>query len=108
MAVTNNTGIDFDADLASIVSDLGDVLTWSGDDYACVVDPVGPGTKIETEAGYFVDVSFVTVVQTSLFSSARPVANNKVTINSVVYRVVRAETDEADSGIVLDLAEVTA
>lgn len=105
--MTNNTGIDFDADVAFMVNDLGDVMTFNGTGYACVISSITKSKTLEN-AGYFAEASFQIVVQTSLLTAGRPVANNKVTVGGTVYRVLRVETDEADAALNLFCEEVTA
>ena len=105
--VTNNTGVDFDADVAYAVSQLGDSMTFSGTAYACVISPVSKGTRIEGPEGVFAEVAFEIVVRTSLFST-RPTADKKVTVGGTEYRIIRVETDEADAALNLFVEELTA
>jgi len=105
--VTNNTGIDFDADVAMCVSDLGDTFTHGSTSYACVISPVAKGTTLEVD-GYMHEITVEIVVQTSLFSGTRPAANDNIVIAGSKYRIVRVTTDEADAAMNIDLEDDTA
>jgi len=108
--------IDFDADVAFCVADMGGTLQWNGDStpygvsYACVIGTVSEGTHIEDMAGYMAEINFILVIQTSLLVNGRPDANDKIKINggTNAYRVVRVETDEADAALNLFVEEITA
>ena len=72
--------VDFDADVAATVSDLGGTVEWDGDtpaystSYACVISTVSKATKMEDIAGYMAEIAFQIVVQTSLLTVGRIVA----------------------------------
>jgi len=102
MMVTNNTGVDFDADVAFAVSDLGDTFTHAGTSgsIACVVSTINKGNEIDTIAGPTAEISFEIVVQTSLLT-VRPVTGDVVVVpaGGTSYRALRVETDEADAAL---------
>jgi hypothetical protein len=95
MTVTNNTGIDFDADLGTIIGDLPDTFTNTnaGTDVVCAISTVNKGTVLDGIEGPAGEISFEIVVRQSLCSSA-PTVDQSVTVNSTNYRILRVETDE--------------
>lgn len=100
--------VDWDADVAACVTDLGGTMTWDSTDYACVIGAIGKGTSMDGPEGYFGDQDFMIVVQASLFSGSRPTAGEQVTVGGTAYRIVRVETDPADAALNLYIEEKTA
>jgi hypothetical protein len=97
--------VDFDADIAFAVSDLPRTFTWEGTDYSAVIDPINQ--QEQTDGMNYRDViSFMIVVQASLFSGDRPAVNDKVTISGVEYRISGIEEDEPDAGINIQIVQV--
>ena len=99
---TNNTGVDFDADVAFAVADLGDTFTHTGTvgAVACVISTINKASEIDGIEGPNDDISFEIVVQTSLLTT-RPVDGDVVVVPAAgtSYRVLRVETDEADAAL---------
>ena len=109
MALTAN----FSADVAFAVADLGDTFTWSGNafatSYACVISMRNATRDLGDLAGYMAGFDAEIVVQTSLFTGARPRANQTVKFDSgQQYRIMRVETDEADAALNIWVNEFTA
>jgi len=106
---TNNTGIDFDADVALAVADLTDTFTHSGTTGSinAVISQINRGSVIDGIEGPSDDIAFEIVVQTSLLTT-RPVTDENVTISGTDYRIIRVETDEADAALNLICAADTA
>jgi len=96
---TNNTGVDFDNDVAHAVTDLTDSFTWSGTAYNAVISQINRGIVIDGIEGPADEIAFEIVVRTSLFSGSRPTSGDNVTISSTDYRIDRVETDEADAAL---------
>ena len=106
---TNNTGIDFDADVAACVADLGDTFTHTGTSgsVACVVSFINKGNNIDGIEGPSDEISFEIVVQTSLLT-VRPVTGDPIVVGGTSYRVLRVETDEPDAALNLICGAYTA
>jgi len=108
---TNNTGIDFDADLGAITADLPDTFTHTGTSgsIVCVISTVNKGNEIDGIEGPSDEISFEIVVRTSLLT-ARPVAGDPVVVpaGGTSYRILRAETDETDTAMNLVCGAFTA
>ena len=109
--VTNNTGIDFDADLGAITADLPDTFTHAGTtgSVVCVVSTVNKGTQLDGIEGPAWEISLEVVVRTSLLTT-RPVTDEQIVVpaGGTTYRILRVETDEADAGLNLILGAKTA
>jgi hypothetical protein len=107
--VTNNTGIDFDADLATITADLPDTFTHAGTvgSIVCVISTVNKGTVIDGLEGPANEISMEIVVRTSLLT-VRPVSDEPVTVGGVQYRILRVETDEPDAALSMIIGAFTA
>ena len=99
---TNNTGIDFDADLGAITADLPDTFTHTGTSgsIVCVISTVNKGNEIDGIEGPSDEISFEIIVRTSLLTT-RPVTGDVIVVpaSGTNYRVLRVETDEADAAL---------
>lgn len=90
-----------DADMAAILSDAGNTVTWSGADYPCIVSGRAK-TKDLQEGGFLADYDFSLSTRASLFSTL-PEAGQTVVIESVTYRIVRTRKNFTGKILVMDL-----
>jgi len=104
---TNNTGVDFDADVAEATNDILDSMTFDGTAYAAAIGTISSDIEIEGIQGPTEDIAFVIVVRTTLLPATRPVTGDQVTIGSTVYRIAHVETDEADTALNIYVKEFT-
>ena len=105
--VTNNTGIDFDADVQEATTDLLDSVTFEGTAYAAAVGTISSDIEIEGIEGPMADISFVVVIRTSLLTGNRPVTGKQITVGGTAYRIAAVETDEADAALNVYVKELT-
>jgi len=99
--------IDYDADIAQTVDDLPGSFIWKGDTYAAIVDPIVAQEEVEGVMGYRDVINYIIVVQTSLFSSTRPVIHDTITVLGSDYRVDIVTADEADAGLNIKVVGLT-
>jgi hypothetical protein len=98
--------LNFSADVGVAVADLPATMTWAGTAYSCVCDAMGRGVEL-SEAMPFENISFLIVVQTSLFTGNRPVAGDVVTVGGKQYRIINVAADEADAALNIMCSEYT-
>ena len=83
-----------DADMAVILADAGEVFTFGGTDYACIVSERSSTKELE-EGGFMLDYDFLIVTRKSLFATA-PALGQTVTYRGVTHRIVRVAPNYSD------------
>jgi hypothetical protein len=101
------TNAQLDSDLAAIIADYPQSVTWKGAAYVCAADDLTKGRR-GGEAGIFQEDTLNIHIRTVLFSGARPKGGEQVTYDGAAYRIVSAKTGPDDLMITLACEEITA
>jgi len=105
--MSTTLGIDFDADLAEIQSDIAQTITYSGSSYAATVSAAQSGYRVETPDGYYADIQIQVLVRSSLFGTL-PSEGETLIYQGTTYRIVRVNKDVAFGFVMLDCEEQSA
>jgi len=76
----------FAAAMAEIETELGDVMTFSGAEYPCVIGARGDSSELGN-GGYSTGATLEIVVRRSLFTS-EPTTSDDLTINGKAHKIV--------------------
>lgn len=79
--------------MAFILADAGNIFTWSGSDYACIVTDREKGKKLE-EGGFLEEFDLSIQTRASLFDTL-PAENQTVTHNSQLYRIGKVRINQS-------------
>lgn len=101
------TDAQLDADLAAIIADYPQSVTWKGAAYVCAADDLTKGRR-GGEAGIFSEDTLNIHIRTALFTVARPRDGEQITYDGATYRIVSVKTGPDDLMITLNCEEITA
>jgi len=86
------------ADLDLLVADLPVTVTFGGTDYTGTMGEIGQETEM-MESGYMPQADVELIVAQSEFALVTaPAVNDKITIDSVSYRITRKDIDQSAAG----------
>ena len=90
-----------DADMAHILAVAGNTFTWSGTDYACILEDLST-TKGMMEGGFRPDYDLSIHTRASLFTTL-PANGELVTVDGAQYRIIRTRKNFSSKILVIDL-----
>lgn len=95
------------AALLEMEAELGEVLTWSGADYPCIIG-ARRENKTLGDGGYALDAALEVVVRKSVFpNSTPPTTTNEITVNSRVLKIADVMHSPCDTFVVLTCEDAT-
>ena len=94
-------GIDFDADIAGVESDLPQTVSIDGTSYSAIVSDVSQGHKLEL-AGYMADADLSVTIRASVLARASVTNGIKIVFSGKTYRA--ENVTDCPSGAAYEIA----
>ena len=93
-----------DRGMRKILADSGEVFTFDGADYPCIVSERSQTKELE-EGGFMMDFDFLIVTRKALFETA-PTNGQRVTYRGTEHRIVRVAPNFSDKILNLSVKTV--